>query len=314
LLDAGTGTVLFGGYDTEKYSGNLVALELQPDAISGRVNTMTVSWTSLSVVNSQGNILFTSSGFVAPAVLDSGTSYTALPIAIFNKTAAYFGAVYDENYGYLVYCNISHYEGTLDYGFGGSRGPVISVKYVELAIPVYFKNGTHLKFSDGSYACSFGIFPVSDGEQILFGDTFLRSSYVVYDLDNKQIALAPTKFGSTRSNVVEMGKDSGSGVSIASSVIASQTGTKIAVPGVMGAVSATGASVTALTLSGSLGRLTMTGAQPTNGSSSGTASATSTHISQSVAAAVLVTNTASMAVVACLGAMIALGGLVMGVA
>jgi len=141
-------------------------------------------------------------------VLDSGTSYTWLPVAIFNRTAAFFGAVKDVDYGYLVRCNISSYEGSLDYGFGGSTGPVISVKYAELAIPISFGNGTRLIFADGSQACSFGLSPAIDGEPILFGDTFLRSSYVVYDLENKEIALASTKFGSTQSRVVEIGKGS----------------------------------------------------------------------------------------------------------
>jgi len=49
---AGTGTALLGGYDMEKYSGDLVALPLQPDAISGKTNTMTVTWTSLSINHS----------------------------------------------------------------------------------------------------------------------------------------------------------------------------------------------------------------------------------------------------------------------
>jgi hypothetical protein len=215
LTDDGTGTVLFGGYDTEKYSGNLLALPIQPDAISGKINTMTVTWTSLTIKSSQSNMILTSADFAAPAVLDSGTSYTALPIAIFNKTAAYFGAVNDDNYGYLVYCSIRQYEGSLDYGFGGSTGPVISVKYEELAIPVYLENGTQLTFSDGSFACAFGLFPVVDGEQILFGDTFLRSSYAVYDLENKRIALTTTNFGSTNSNVVEIGRGISIGASLA---------------------------------------------------------------------------------------------------
>jgi hypothetical protein len=224
-----------------------MALELQPDAVSGKVNTMTVAWTSLSITTSEGNMLLTPANFAAPAVLDSGTTYTSLPIAIFNQTADYFGAVNDDHYGYLVYCNISSYEGTLDYGFGGSQGPLISVKYAELAIPIYNKDGTHLTFPDGSYACSLGMFPVADGEEILFGDTFLRSSYVVYDLENKQVALAPTKFGSSRSNIVEISKYGGIGASrVASSMGAAQTATRIAAPDIMGVVTATAASVAAV--------------------------------------------------------------------
>ena len=75
--DKSTGTILFGGYDTEKYTGDLMALQLQPDAISGQVNTMTIAWTSLSITNSDGSTALAPANFTAPAVLDSGTSYTA---------------------------------------------------------------------------------------------------------------------------------------------------------------------------------------------------------------------------------------------
>jgi len=102
--------------------------------------------------------------------------------------------------------HVSNYEGTLEYGFGGSEGSVISVKYSEIAIPEYDEDGTRMTFSDGSYACAFGMFPVGDGEEVLFGDTFLRSAYVVYDLENKHISLASTIFGSIASNVVEIEK------------------------------------------------------------------------------------------------------------
>jgi hypothetical protein len=307
--------MLFGGYDTEKYTGDLMALDIQPDALSGKVNTMTVAWTSLSITDSRGSTLLTSTNFAAPAVLDSGTSYTALPTAIFNNIVSYFGVVNDENYGNLVRCNVSSYKGTIDYGFGGFKGPVISVKYAEVVIPIYDQDGTQPTFIDGSYACAFGIFPVSSGEQILFGDTFLRSAYVIYDLENKQIGLAPTNFGSTESNVIEIGKGGGIGASsAASSVSVAQTGTVMAGPGMMGAVSATEASITAVPLPGSLGTVTASEARPTNGSGIGTVSSASTHTPQSAAVALPVADPALMVVVACSVAMTLLGGLVMDMA
>lgn len=154
----------------------------------------------------------------------------------------------DPNYGYLVRCNVSSYEGTLDYGFGGSKGPVISVKYSEIAIPLYNEDGTQLAFTDGSYACAFGMFPVGNAQQILFGDTFLRSAYVVYDLDSRQIVLAPTVFGSAASNIIEIKKGGVIGASsIAPIVSKAQTGTSIAAHFMMGA--AGDATITALPIS-----------------------------------------------------------------
>lgn len=38
----------------------------------------------------------------------------------------------------------------------------------------------------------------------MLGDTFLRSAYVVYDLANNAISLAPTNFNATASTVLEI--------------------------------------------------------------------------------------------------------------
>ena len=67
--------MLFGGYDTAKYSGDLGVLQIQPDAQSGNITSMTVAWTSLSLTDpTSGTTTLTDDSFAAPAVLDSGTS------------------------------------------------------------------------------------------------------------------------------------------------------------------------------------------------------------------------------------------------
>lgn len=223
----------------------------------------------------------------------------------------------DPNYGYLVGCNVSSYEGTLDYGFGGSKGPVISVKYSEIAIPLYNKDGTQLAFTDGSYACAFGMFPVGNAQQILFGDTFLRSAYVVYDLDSKQIALAPTIFGSATSNIIEIEKGGFNGASrVAPTVSVEQTGTAIAAHYVMGA--AGDATTTALPISGSLGGLTASAPNTTASNREGagastTSSATDATSSISASAIRPATVPALMVVVACSAALVLLGGVITGI-
>lgn len=37
------------------------------------------------------------------------------------------------------------------------------------------------------------------------GDTFIRSAYLVYDLDNNEISIAQTNFNATTNNVLEIG-------------------------------------------------------------------------------------------------------------
>lgn len=69
----------------------------------------------------------------------------------------------------------------------------------------------------------------SQGSTSVLGDTFLRSSYVVYDLANNQISLANTNFNATKSNIMEIasgagGVPSATGVSGAISTLAVTTG------------------------------------------------------------------------------------------
>ncbi|KAE8419826.1 aspartic peptidase domain-containing protein [Aspergillus pseudocaelatus] len=98
----------------------------------------------------------------------------------------------------------------VDYGFGGPGGPVIRVPFFELAVPWLDDNGYYQKLSNGKDACVFGVVPITDDSPILFGDTFLRSAYVVYDLDQQQIAIAPTRYNSEDTNIVEIGGKAGS--------------------------------------------------------------------------------------------------------
>jgi hypothetical protein len=198
--------VLFGGYDTAKYTGDLQFLPIEPDIVTGNITSFTVNWTALSLTDFQGtNPITAPNNFSALAVLDSGTTFTGLPTEIYNFLAEFLSVVNDATYGALVPCNISSYNATLNYGFGGPNGPVIKVPLYELAIPAVAEDGNPLTFPDGSAACSFGLFPTESGEEILFGDTFLRSAYVLYDLDALQIGIAQTIFNTNNTNVQAVG-------------------------------------------------------------------------------------------------------------
>ncbi|UZP41314.1 hypothetical protein NXS19_009130 [Fusarium pseudograminearum] len=62
-----------------------------------------------------------------------------------------------------------------------------------------------MSFTNGQAACSFGIAPSTSQVSIL-GDTFLRSAYVVFDLDNNEISLAQSNFEATGSHILEISK------------------------------------------------------------------------------------------------------------
>lgn len=204
--ESGIGSILFGGYDTGKFKGNLIPIAIQPDAESGQITSMTVPWTSLSITDpTQGNITLTANSFAQPAVLDSGTTLSYIPRDLYNQVASIANVFYtDEGIG-LVECEaMQSYRGTLNFGFDGSSGPVIPVPFAEFCPPALDNSGRSTPLQNGNTACYFGFSPAQDGDIILLGDTFLRSAYVVYNIDRKKIAIAPTVFESGESNIVEI--------------------------------------------------------------------------------------------------------------
>ena len=310
--------MLFGGYDTDKYSGDLGVLEIQPDAQSGNITSMTVAWTSLSLTDpTSGTTTLTDDSFAAPAVLDSGTSLCGVPTDLYNQLANFSGVINDPTYGAIVACNLSSYTGTLNFGFGGSGGPSISVPFYELAVPAVDQNNNPLTFEDGSAACTFGLFPVAEGGDLLFGDTFLRSVYVVYDLDNLQIGIAPTNFNSTTSNIQVIGATDtivGGASSIASAVTVKQTNTAEVAPGIAktGTVTSLATKAPVATFGAISGVKTNAGATGTAAKSPSTATASAATPSATKSAASTTTPTFNVAAMLMMGGsfiLMLLGGL-----
>lgn len=176
-IDASTGSVLFGAVDTSKYSGSLETLPLTSS------NAFQVAYGGISVngksVSSGGN-----------AILDSGTSFTYIPEAAFAGLQKQLKLkTLDPNTQlYTIDCNAPSF--TLDFKFGSST---IQVPSSQLVMPLS-------NFGLQSSECVFGIVSTKySSGYVLFGDTFLRSAYVVYDLDNKIVGIAQAKYGTQSS-------------------------------------------------------------------------------------------------------------------
>ncbi|KAH8802855.1 aspartic peptidase domain-containing protein [Xylogone sp. PMI_703] len=208
-LNAATGSIIFGGIDTEKFHGSLVALPIIPDqAFDGSdvFAEFNVPLTGLDVTfSSKNSTTVSTSSLNDTVILDSGTSITYLPDTLAADLYDVIGAIDDTEMSGNTYVDcdlLSQFpDMTFDFTIGGSAR--ISVPIYEL---VFDLTGIFTAFPpDGlpfDNVCAFGIQPALGGPN-LFGDTFLRSAYVVYDLEDNQVALAQTNFGSTKSNIVE---------------------------------------------------------------------------------------------------------------
>ena len=171
-LDASSGSILFGGVDTDQYHGSLETLPIQKEGgvFAEFLITLTaVAMGSTSIAQNQAQAV----------LLDSGSSLTYLPNAITEDIYEEVDAQYDAQEGAAyVPCSLSSNTTTLDFTFSS---PTISVSMSELVIPVTGSGGRQLTFSDGTAACLFGIAPAGSSTSVL-GDTFIRSAYLVYDL------------------------------------------------------------------------------------------------------------------------------------
>ncbi|KAF4468900.1 yapsin [Fusarium albosuccineum] len=207
--DADAGSVLFGAYDTEKYEGDLIALPIIPDSETGDYRSLSVAWTYISLVDENGDDVGSEDGVDLAITLDSGSSWMTAPERYYNAILDFLGAVYDETYGYVVLCDgLRDSEASIVFGFGGPDGPNIALPVGNFASDLYDDSGNnHITDLDGNDICQAAISIGEEGDELVFGDTFLRAAYAVYDLENKFIYLAQANYNSKKSNVVPIGED-----------------------------------------------------------------------------------------------------------
>lgn len=179
------------------------------------------------MTNRAGQSQYSKNNLALPVILDSGTTLTYLPNSLSDAIAAGVGASSHPSYGLLVPCSLQNSGGVLSFTFGGPGGPVIQVDISEF---VTFLSDPAPTFPDKEPACGWGIEPAGNSP-ILFGDTFLRSAYVVYNLEHNQIGIAQTNFNATKAQVVEIsGSNLPGASSTASGVAAVQTYTGYPLP------------------------------------------------------------------------------------
>ena len=149
-----------------------------------------VGLSSVSLLDSEGSQTFIPSqgSSLIAAVVDTGTSLTYLPSSLFQPLVTYFELVEDIDTGlFLVNCDQGG-EGTMDFRLGGPSGGIISVPFSELVVP------TGGLSTQTAAQCVFGI-QLAEVDVVL-GDTFLRSSYVVVDFDNRSVSFAQANYNS----------------------------------------------------------------------------------------------------------------------
>jgi yapsin 1 len=198
-IDSDSGSILFGGVDHARYTGTLETVPIVNAYKSEGISTpfqLTVMLTGLQVQDSAGSTGTVYSNVAVAALLDSGTTLTYLPSNVVEAIAATIGATYSDSVGYYVCeCDVGTGSAGLKYEFSGAT---VTVPFSEILFQLTDENGDQATFGNGQTACALGLL---GSTQIILGDTFLRSAYVVYDLENLEISLANTIYNATTSSI-----------------------------------------------------------------------------------------------------------------
>jgi hypothetical protein len=204
LDDPDSGRILFGGVNTAKYSGELVTVPIQP--IDGVFKEFAIVLRGIGLSAEGQSISLPSSGTDLPVnvVLNSGSVFTFLPPGVVDEL--YLGIqvvgtlARDGARTAFVDCEVVQSGVTVDFNFGS----------VTISVPIsalVFSFEVYRQLSpNGLEVCAVKVRPSTDGKNVL-GLSFFETAYLVFDLTNNQISMAPAVRGVTEDKIIEVGQD-----------------------------------------------------------------------------------------------------------
>ncbi|CAK1359888.1 Candidapepsin-7 [Cercospora beticola] len=293
--NAGSGTILFGGIDTSKYTGSLATVNFLPQFYDGQelplnfITTVTAANISLGGQTAQlwsggspGVEAYNRDDPALPVLLDTGSTAWSIP-------QRYFLNYIEPNFDFvdrsgICSCEYAKSGPSLSLEFGGKV--TITVTPDQFIVPIIDPTTRKPQRYDnkGNEACIFLLAPDTSGQPFLtLGDAVLRSMYVVFDLDNGQgsIAQAATNPGSPNIVTVQAGP---TGVAAAVSGVNTAPANTVKAPGEVQSGTVAYSVATAAT---PIGTATGAGAVPANAQVVGGSGTGSSSESSSAAATVL---------------------------
>jgi len=186
-VDTPEGAIIFGGVDTRKFIGALAKLPIvEPQHTPLGADRYYVNLTAVGITYPNGSTE-KSGDFELPIFLDSGGTLSQVPPNIFQAIGQSVPtAQFDPASGfYLADCSIKDEPGSVDFSFGD--------KTIRVAYPDFIWEVEGF--------CVVGVLPTED--EPIFGDTFLRAAYVVYDQENRNLHIAQAANCGT--DIIEIG-------------------------------------------------------------------------------------------------------------
>lgn len=195
---AGQGSLLMGGVDHDKYTGDLSIVPL----ISGSDN-FTFPRHPFIMLHGVCAYKGSEAGRVAemsvPVLLDSGTSLVYLPKPLVDSIAKATDGKYNESLGtYTAPCS----EITLDGFIFNFSGTPIKFPLDQVYAPLTDDNNNIVTDSHGKTLCQLQV--IADEPPWILGDNFLQGLYAAFDYESFQAGLGQAIFNATDSNIEEI--------------------------------------------------------------------------------------------------------------
>ncbi|KAK9234929.1 aspartic peptidase domain-containing protein, partial [Lipomyces kononenkoae] len=207
-LDANTGSILFGGIDTGKFTGELAVIPMH--SINSNYIDFNVTLTGITVLSgSNETVVYGTTDAVIPrgdgpnyVVLQSDSSYGAFSFDVLEAIVNGLGLSDSVTYSYgfyLVDCSFMNSDARVVFEFDHKASITVTMHQL---IQVLFS-------SSGGNTCGIALqdwdyLPGLDQSAYIAGDSILSSAYVVYDLENHMIGIAQTSFNSSVTNLLSL--------------------------------------------------------------------------------------------------------------
>ena len=189
--------ILFGAVDHNRYTGNLVALPIVNTLRSRGYQEaiqLDVTLNSLTYVDRSSSRQATIGIGAAAALLDTGTTLTYIPQELLSSLMNLINAQYSNSAGYYV-MECSEAEDTfLMFNFQGQK---INIELSSFLIPLVSTAGISSQY------CMVGL-QSSETSSFILGDSFLRSVYMVANLENMEIGLALANYDNQENENIEV--------------------------------------------------------------------------------------------------------------
>ncbi|GME79991.1 unnamed protein product [Ambrosiozyma monospora] len=186
---SGNANILFGGVDHSKYAGQLTLLPIVNSLNSYGYSSPThieVTLNSVIIGDTRKQHQMEIASGAALALLDTGTTLTYIPDNLLSIIVEVLSLEVNSQTGYYTMDCSAGIDYFLTFNFQGFEIQIpLSSFLLDLTTYSGYRSST----------CQLGLMSSGDNG-VLLGDSFLRNMYLVVDLEDNVVAMAPANFGS----------------------------------------------------------------------------------------------------------------------